>query len=69
MIQQHRLHHFFDDFEDEPDTNKRDNGAPIEQFQWYNQQIGTNEEQKLAIKNIVNCTAYPFPYVVFGPPG
>jgi helicase MOV-10 len=38
-------------------------------FEWFNKQIGKNEEQMAAIKNIVNCTAFPFPYVVFGPPG
>lgn len=38
-------------------------------FDWYNKNIESNYEQKLAIKNIVNCTAYPFPYCIFGPPG
>lgn len=38
-------------------------------FKWANTNIQKNEEQKLAVKNIVNCTAFPFPYVVFGPPG
>jgi hypothetical protein len=32
-------------------------------FEWFNKQIATNEEQKTAIKNIVNYTAYQFPYV------
>lgn len=68
-IKQHLLHCFFDDFEHEPEYCKRDNGRLVDNFEWYNEQIKTNEEQMTAIKNIVNCTAYPFPYVVFGPPG
>lgn len=38
-------------------------------FDWYNENISSNAEQKMAVKNIVNCTAFPFPFVVFGPPG
>lgn len=68
-IRERLLHGYFNDFEDEPVNSRRDNGQKIEQFEWYNQQIATNEEQMTAIKNIVNCTAYPFPYVVHGPPG
>lgn len=68
-IRQHALHHFFDDFEYEPELSRRDNGVKIQNFEWCNQQITTNDEQKIAITNIVNCTAYPFPYVVHGPPG
>lgn len=68
-ITQRSLQYYFDDFEDEPVKCTRDNGEKVDRFEWYNEQIGTNEEQMTAIKNIVNCTAYPFPYVVFGPPG
>ncbi|XP_055319847.1 putative helicase mov-10-B.1 isoform X2 [Sitodiplosis mosellana] len=28
-----------------------------------------NDEQKLAVKNILRQTSYPFPYLLFGPPG
>lgn len=28
-----------------------------------------NEEQKLAVNNIVKATNYPLPYLIFGPPG
>lgn len=38
-------------------------------LEWFNKNIATNDEQQLAIRNIVNCTSYPLPYVVFGPPG
>lgn len=68
-IQNRLLRDYFDAFESEPVNCKRENYDLHESFQWYNDQIGTNEEQMMAIKNIVNCTAYPFPYVVFGPPG
>lgn len=38
-------------------------------FQWMNRTIITNREQKRAVRNIVNKTSFPSPYVVFGPPG
>jgi helicase MOV-10 len=68
-VKQFLLHRYFDDFEYEPENCKRDNGRIVENFEWFNKEISTNEEQMTAIGNIVNCTAYPFPYVVFGPPG
>ena len=69
MIQRNDLKDFFDDFEDEPKFCLKRIDKKFDNFEWYNPQIGRNEEQKAAIKNIVNCTAFPFPYVVFGPPG
>ncbi|XP_052860194.1 putative helicase MOV-10 [Anopheles cruzii] len=42
---------------------------PIEQFTWFDRRIGTNKLQQCAIRNIVNRTAYPAPYIIFGPPG
>lgn len=41
----------------------------IDHFDWINTSIDSNLEQQRAVKNIVNCTAYPFPFVIFGPPG
>ncbi|XP_021708613.1 regulator of nonsense transcripts 1 isoform X3 [Aedes aegypti] len=38
-------------------------------FQWINIGISTNEEQMVAVRNIVNRTSFPAPYVLFGPPG
>ena len=69
MIKENGLQNFFDDFQDEPTLCVKRTGKKFDNFEWFNPQIGTNEEQKTAIKNIVNCTAFPFPYVVFGPPG
>ena len=68
MIEKNGLQHFFDDFQ-EPTRCVKRTGKKFDDFEWFNPQIGTNEEQKTAIKNIVNCTAFPFPYVVLGPPG
>lgn len=39
------------------------------EFDWYNKGIKTNQEQMLAILNIVNCKSCPYPQVIFGPPG
>lgn len=41
----------------------------VQKFDWYNPSIAGNLEQEAAVKNIVNCKASPFPFVVFGPPG
>jgi hypothetical protein len=43
--------------------------SSFESFEFFNKSIEGNVEQMLAIKNIVNCTAYPYPQIVFGPPG
>jgi hypothetical protein len=40
-----------------------------EEFEWANPQLRDNREQQIAIMNVVNRTAYPLPYVIFGPPG
>ena len=34
---------------------------------WDNAKVAENEQQMAAVLNIVNCTAYPAPYVIFGP--
>lgn len=65
-LEQNNLQRYFIDFEH---TQAMIPKTVVEDFEWFNEQIAANEEQKLAIKNIVNCTAFPFPYVVFGPPG
>ena len=36
-------------------------------FEWANPKIAKNVEQMTAVQNIVNCSAYPSPYVIFGP--
>ncbi|XP_053668330.1 putative helicase mov-10-B.1 [Anopheles marshallii] len=42
---------------------------PITTFEWHQDCIAQNERQKQAIQNIINRTAYPAPYILFGPPG
>ncbi|XP_065080327.1 putative helicase MOV-10 [Ochlerotatus camptorhynchus] len=47
-------------------------GSPLESisdFQWLRKSIATNKEQMVAIRNIVNQTSFPAPYILFGPPG
>jgi len=36
---------------------------------WVNPNVAKNEEQKQAVKKILNKTAHPAPYIIFGPPG
>ncbi|XP_055536659.1 putative helicase mov-10-B.1 isoform X2 [Wyeomyia smithii] len=38
-------------------------------FNWFRQTITSNEEQMTAVRNIVNRTAFPAPYILLGPPG
>ncbi|XP_062538012.1 uncharacterized protein LOC134206329 [Armigeres subalbatus] len=40
-----------------------------ESFQWFNKYVATNHEQLSAVRNIVNRTSFPVPYILFGPPG
>lgn len=47
-------------------------GGPLESFasfQWIRQNVASNAEQVVAIRNIVNQTSFPAPYILFGPPG
>ncbi|XP_062547272.1 putative helicase MOV-10 [Armigeres subalbatus] len=47
-------------------------GGPLEQltrFEWIQKSVATNEEQKIAVRNITNQTSFPAPYILFGPPG
>jgi helicase MOV-10 len=46
-----------------------DRYGDYQDFEWFNDSIEDNEEQQTAIRNIVNCTAFPSPYVIFGGPG
>lgn len=41
----------------------------LKTFKWMNETIKNNKEQQAAVKNIVNKTSFPSPYVLFGPPG
>lgn len=68
-IKDNQLHLFFSKFEDVPRNNIRKEIGTFKDFQWFNEDVGNNERQMIAVEKIVNCTAFPFPFVVFGPPG
>nr|XP_012215689.1 PREDICTED: putative helicase MOV-10 isoform X1 [Linepithema humile] len=38
-------------------------------IEWVNPNVAKNEQQKQAVKKILNKTAHPAPYIIFGPPG
>ncbi|KAL6265201.1 hypothetical protein P5V15_005285 [Pogonomyrmex californicus] len=38
-------------------------------IEWINTNIEKNEQQKQAVRKILNNTAHPAPYIIFGPPG
>lgn len=68
-IEEKLLQQYFFDFSTMPPRFEEKIKGNITKFRWFNPQISANEEQKQAIKNIVNQTSFPFPYVVHGPPG
>lgn len=41
----------------------------VQKFSWLNAAIESNEAQAKAVKQIVNRTSFPAPYIIFGPPG
>ena len=69
------LSSYLSDFEIEPHNQLEEeqnfliNGFKEKDFVWIDPRLKANKEQQTAIMNIVNCTAFPFPYVIFGPPG
>ncbi|CAO1361286.1 unnamed protein product [Diamesa serratosioi] len=70
-IDSHYLQNYFLEFAVAPEKCPKiySDHSKVETFKWINENISTNQEQMRAIKNIVNCTAYPFPFIIFGPPG
>lgn len=38
-------------------------------IEWINTDMKENKRQKQAVEKILNKTAYPAPYIIFGPPG
>lgn len=67
LLDQHKISKFFFPNRENllADSSKPDvhNAAPIK---WISD---VNEEQRSAVENILKSTAYPFPYILFGPPG
>lgn len=68
-MKDYNLELFFEKFEDVPKNNVLKSIDEVEKFEWFDEKISSNKEQIIAIKNIVNCTAFPLPFVIFGPPG
>lgn len=52
-----------------PNAVARNQDEFFDEFEWLNETIKDNEEQQNAIQNIVNCTSFPSPYIIFGGPG
>jgi hypothetical protein len=69
VIKSRGLSDYFEHYETSPANCKETKCEKFVNFEWFNKQVGNNQEQMTAIKSIVNCTAFPFPYVIFGPPG
>lgn len=70
-MEQYGLTRFFEEFKLIPGHlhDFKPSKEKVEKFEWFDDKISTNEEQMTAIKNVVNCTAFPLPFVIFGPPG
>lgn len=71
-IKENELEPFMKNFEEFPVFQRHriiEGNLQIDDFMWRNANIASNMQQKIAIMNIVNGSAFPFPYCVFGPPG
>jgi helicase MOV-10 len=60
---------YFQNFQRILPKQTADSKSKIQITGWFNKNVATNDEQKMAVNNILNRTAFPFPFVVFGPPG
>ena len=71
LIQKKQLERFFETLDESDLKNQkalRNNKILGEiKYEWASKSIGTNPEQVLAIKNILNCSSFPLPYVILGP--
>ncbi|XP_076234817.1 putative helicase mov-10-B.1 [Calliopsis andreniformis] len=52
-----------------PKINTNHYKAPQDNLNWIHTNVAENPEQKQAVINILNNSAYPAPYILFGPPG
>lgn len=51
------------------DPSQKSSKEVIQKFAWMNSSVSSNKEQQKAVRNIVNRSSFPSPYIVFGPPG
>lgn len=52
-----------------PKIDKNHFTLPNTKLNWYHKSVATNPEQRAAVMNILHNSAYPAPYIIFGPPG
>ncbi|XP_012151887.1 putative helicase mov-10-B.1 [Megachile rotundata] len=52
-----------------PKVNTIFHTSYTQKIDWVNQSVANNPEQKMAVMNILNNSAYPAPFILFGPPG
>lgn len=62
------MHEFFENFESSEKMASVSLGDGFN-FEFHNKNVESNAEQAIAVKSIVTRKAFPFPYVVCGPPG
>jgi hypothetical protein len=48
---------------------KRGSKIKFDKLEWLSSTIKTNKEQMIAVENILNCTSFPSPFIIFGGPG
>ncbi|XP_070491108.1 uncharacterized protein [Chironomus tepperi] len=56
-------------FETKKNVTKSGSKETFEKLKWFSPTIESNKEQMIAVKNIVNCTSFPSPFIIFGGPG
>lgn len=69
QIRVNDLQNYFCDYKIPPIANSEVRETPAVDLNWINTEIACNAKQMKAVLNIVNKTAFPFPYVVIGGPG
>jgi len=63
-----KMESFLQNFETK-NVIKRGSIEKFENLKWFSSSIKSNKEQMIAVENIVNCTSFPAPFIIFGGPG
>lgn len=70
LLNQHKISKFFfpkrDNLLVDSVVSNVDDNSNASQIEWISD---VNDEQRSAVENILKRTSYPFPYILFGPPG